>query len=175
VSAPVVTVRRLPHGRDLPLPAPASPGAAGADLMAALVEPLTLAPGGRALVPTGLVLAIPNGYEGQVRPRSGLALHHGITVLNAPGTIDADYRGEVGVVLVNQGSEPFTVHRGMRIAQLVVARVARPIWREGEPEEAEGTRGTRGFGSTGLALGTSSDTSSQRSTRSGSPDRQEPL
>ncbi len=114
-------VRRLPHGADLPLPRYETQGAAGMDLMAALVADLVLQPGARAIVPTGLQIAVPPGHEGQVRPRSGLAAKHGVTVLNAPGTIDCDYRGEVGVILVNLGAEPFTVPRGMRIAQLLLA------------------------------------------------------
>ena len=123
----VVEVRRLPHAEGLALPAYQTEHAAGLDLVAAVGEqaPLTLAPGERALVPTGLAIALPAGFEGQVRPRSGLALKHGITVLNAPGTIDADYRGEVSVVLINHGSEPFVIRRGERIAQLVIAPVQR--------------------------------------------------
>ena len=141
-------VRRLPHGRDLPLPEPASAGAAGLDLRAAVGETRTLAPGVRALVSTGLVVEIPAGFEGQVRPRSGLALKHGVTVANAPGTIDSDYRGEVKVILVNLGDEPFEVRRGDRIAQLVVAPVA--AVRVVEVEEVSATeRGGGGFGSTG--------------------------
>ncbi len=145
---PRVRLRRLPHARGLPLPRYATAGAAGADLVAALEEPLVLEPGERAAVPTGLVLEIPVGFEGQVRPRSGLALRHGLTVANAPGTIDADYRGEVKVLLVNLGSAPVTLTRGDRIAQLVLAPVSRAEFRE--VEELEGTpRGTGGFGSTG--------------------------
>lgn len=154
MSAPVrVPVERLPHGRDLPLPAYATPGAAGLDLLAALPEerPLTLRPLERALVPTGLRLALPEGFEAQVRPRSGLALRHGLTVLNAPGTIDSDYRGEVGVLLVNLGSEPVTVRRGERIAQLVLAPVCRLAWQEGPVDRDATARGTGGFGSTGTA------------------------
>ena len=122
-----VKVVQLPHGRGLPLPAYQSDGAAGMDLLAAVAKdaPLMLAPGARALVPTGLVLELPSGYEAQVRPRSGLALRYGVTVLNSPGTIDSDYRGEVGVLLVNLGDEPFTIRRGERVAQLVVQRVER--------------------------------------------------
>ncbi|MFQ5783702.1 MAG: dUTP diphosphatase [Alphaproteobacteria bacterium] len=144
-----VPVVRLDHAADLALPAYASAGSAGMDLVAALDAPLTLAPGARALVPTGIAIALPAGCEAQVRPRSGLALEHGIGVLNAPGTIDADYRGEVGVILVNLGERSFTVRRGMRIAQLVIAPVARIEWR---PVAAlpESTRGAGGFGSTGL-------------------------
>ena len=124
VETPVeVTVTRLAHGRDLPLPGYASAGSAGLDLYAA-AGPLTLAPGARALVATGLALALPEGFEGQIRPRSGLALKHGVTVLNSPGTIDSDYRGEIGVLLVNLGETPFVVERGMRIAQLVIAPVS---------------------------------------------------
>ena len=138
----------LPHGRGLPLPAPASEGAAGLDLRAALAQPLELLPGARALVPTGLRLALPGGYEGQLRPRSGLALRHGVTLLNAPGTLDADYRGELGVILINHGSRPFLVERGMRIAQLVVAPVVRAALVRCEELPAT-SRGEGGFGSTG--------------------------
>ncbi len=152
MSGVTVTVTQLSHAADLPLPEYATPQAAGADLTAAVREALVLAPGERALVPTGLVIAIPPGYEAQIRPRSGLALRHGVTVLNAPGTIDADYRGEIGVVLVNHGDAPFRVERGMRIAQMVVAPVTRVQWRA---EAAVATdrptaRGDGGFGSTGL-------------------------
>ncbi len=141
-------VRRLPHAADLPLPSPASPGAAGLDLRAAVVEDVLLRPGERSLVPTGLVLELPEGYEGQVRPRSGLALRHGVTCLNSPGTIDSDYRGEVAVILANLGSEPFVVKRGERIAQLVVARCARIEWEEADSLQ-DSERGSGGFGSTG--------------------------
>lgn len=148
-AAPTVRVRRLPAAADLPLPEPASPGSAGADLRAAVAEDLILAPGARARVATGLVLEIPPGWEGQVRPRSGLALRHGVTLLNSPGTIDSDYRGEVAVILVNLGQEAFTVRRGDRIAQLVVAPVAAS--RFVEVDELDGTsRGEGGFGSTGI-------------------------
>ena len=147
-----VLVRRLPHGAGLPAPLPKSALAAGADLAAALPEgeTLTIAPGARALVPTGFALAIPAGYEGQVRPRSGLAAEHGVTVLNAPGTIDADYRGEVKVILVNHGNRPFAITRGMRIAQLLIAPVVTAVFVEAA--ELPGTeRGTGGFGSTGVS------------------------
>jgi dUTP pyrophosphatase len=147
-----VKVRRLPAARDLPLPAPASPGSAGHDLRAALpedVEEIVLPPGGRALIPTGLVLEIPPGWEGQVRPRSGLALRHGIGVLNSPGTIDSDYRGEVGVILINLGESPFPIRRGDRIAQLVFARVEPVEWEEAATLGGTG-RGDGGFGSTGV-------------------------
>lgn len=145
-------VLRLPHAEGLALPGYATDGAAGLDLRAALAEPLVLAPGARALVPTGLILHIPEGHEGQIRARSGLAYKHGVTVLNGPGTIDSDYRGEVKVLLVNHGAEAFTVVRGDRIAQLVVSRYARAALVELAPE-AEGqktARGAGGFGSTGL-------------------------
>ena len=155
MSALQIALRRLPHGADLPLPAYATPLAAGMDLLAAVTEPATLAPGERRLIPTGIVLALPAGVEAQVRPRSGLALRHGVTVLNSPGTIDADYRGEIGVILVNLGQAPFTVARGDRIAQLVVAPVATVIWNDVAWEEnstlAETERGAGGFGSTGIA------------------------
>jgi dUTP pyrophosphatase len=143
-----VRLRRLAHGRDLPLPVAASPGRAGVDLRAALEEDLMLRPGERAVVPTGLVLEIPAGYEGQVRPRSGLALEHGVTVANAPGTIDSDYRGEVRVILVHLGEEPVTLSRGDRIAQLVIARTETVEWEEAEAL-GESDRGAGGFGSTG--------------------------
>jgi len=148
-----VVVERLPHGLDLPLPAYASDGAAGADLHAAvpLDAPLSLGPGERALVPTGLKLALPTGFEGQIRPRSGLALRHGVTVLNAPGTIDADYRGEVGVVLINLGPTLFVIERGARIAQLVIGPVRRAAWREGVMAAVPSARAEEGFGSTGTA------------------------
>jgi dUTP pyrophosphatase len=146
----MVEVRRLPHGEGLALPAYQTEHAAGLDLLAAVAEaaPLTLAPGQRVLVPTGLAIALPPGFEGQIRPRSGLALKHGITVLNAPGTIDADYRGEVSVVLINHGTEPFVIRRGERIAQLIVAPVARAQLNIAT-ELAETGRGSGGYGSTG--------------------------
>jgi dUTP pyrophosphatase len=143
-------IQRLAHAHDLPLPRYESAGAAGMDLCAANDDPVVLPPLGRALVPTGLVFQLDQGFEAQVRPRSGLALKHGITVLNTPGTVDADYRGEVKVILVNLGSEPFTVTRGMRIAQMVVAPVIQVAIAAVESVD-ETTRGTGGFGSTGLA------------------------
>ena len=154
MSAPVVPVKRLPHAEGLPLPAYETPGAAGMDLIAAVEEGAAfgLSPGERRLIPTGLILQLPPGYEAQVRPRSGLALRHGVTVLNSPGTIDADYRGEVQVLLANLGSEAFEVSRGMRIAQLVVAPVVQAVLREAA-EVDEPKRGAGGFGSTGLAGG----------------------
>lgn len=152
MSVPELRVMRLPHGGDLPLPAYQSATAAGLDLLAAVPAdaPVVIAPGRRALVPTGLAIALPPGTEGQVRPRSGLAARHGVTVLNTPGTIDADYRGEVQVVLANFGDAPFEVARGTRIAQLVIAPVLHVSVRESETLD-ETTRGTGGFGSTGLS------------------------
>lgn len=145
-----IRITRLTHAQDLPLPAYQSALAAGFDFTAALPadEPLTIKPGARALVPTGLAMALPEGFEAQVRPRSGLAMKQGLTVLNAPGTIDADYRGEVQVLLVNLGSEPVVVSRGMRIAQCVIATVARAVFTEVNVLD-QTTRGTGGFGSTG--------------------------
>lgn len=145
-----IAVKRLEHGRDLPLPSYATPGSAGLDLLAAVDGAKTLQPGERALIPTGLSIALPPGFEAQVRPRSGLALKHGVTVLNAPGTVDSDYRGEVGVILINLGSEPFVVERGSRIAQMIVARHDRATWRTVETLE-QSERGAGGFGSTGTA------------------------
>ncbi|NVN37092.1 dUTP diphosphatase [Komagataeibacter swingsii] len=150
-SSPLpIQVRRLPHAHGLPLPGYATDGAAGMDLLAAVTEPVAIAAGSRALVPTGLCVALPRGYEMQIRPRSGLALKHGITLPNAPGTIDEDYRGEIGIIVMNTGSEPFVVERGMRIAQAVLAPVVRGTWVEyAELEETD--RGAGGFGSTGTA------------------------
>jgi dUTP pyrophosphatase len=147
---PIIAVVRLPHGEGLPLPAYETDQAAGMDLRAAVPEeaPLTLEPGERAAVPTGLTMALPPGFEAQVRPRSGLALKAGITCLNTPGTIDADYRGEVKVILVNLGQEPFVIRRGERIAQMVIAPVVQAAWREAESLD-ETARGAGGFGSTG--------------------------
>jgi len=148
-AAVPVQVKRLAHGADLPLPAYETAHAAGLDLSAAIAEPVILPPGGRALVPTGLAIALPEDHEAQVRPRSGLAAKHGVTVLNSPGTIDADYRGEIKVILINHGPEPFTVTHGMRIAQMVIAPVSRAAWVECD-ELSETVRGAGGFGSTGL-------------------------
>jgi dUTP pyrophosphatase len=154
MHTPVITlpVSPLPHFAGLDLPAYATPQSAGLDLRAAVSEdaPVTLAPGQRALIPTGLAIALPEGYEAQVRPRSGLALKHGITCLNSPGTVDADYRGELQVLLVNLGQEPFTIRRGERIAQMVIAPVTQAAWAVVDtlPETA---RGAGGFGSTGKA------------------------
>jgi dUTP pyrophosphatase len=151
-SGPELSVVRLPHAEGLPLPSYETAGAAGMDLRAAVPEdrPLILLPGRRVLVPTGLVFEIPQGFEGQVRPRSGLALKHGITCLNTPGTIDSDYRGELKVLLVNLGDEDFEIVRGMRIAQIVIASVARAEIAE-RSETAATVRGSGGFGSTGTA------------------------
>ncbi len=143
-----VAVRRLTHAGDQPLPDYATAFSAGMDLRAAITEPLEIAPGGRALVPTGLAIALPAGYEAQVRPRSGLALEHGITVLNTPGTVDADYRGEISVVLANFGEASFTVTRGMRIAQMIVSAFAKVAWEAVETLPESG-RGGGGYGSTG--------------------------
>lgn len=143
-----VQVKRLPHSEGLPLPAYATQGAAGMDLLAAVAAPLTLAPGQRTLVPTGLAIALPPGFELQVRPRSGLALKNGIVLPNSPGTVDEDYRGELQVIVMNAGSEPFTIERGMRIAQAVLAPVVRVAWAE-VAELDETQRGAGGFGSTG--------------------------
>ena len=144
-----LNIQVLPHGEGLDLPAYKSSGAAGLDLRAAVTEDVTLKPLQRTLVPTGLKVAIPAGYEGQVRPRSGLALKHGLSIPNSPGTIDSDYRGELGVILINLGSEPFVVQRGMRVAQLVIAAIAQPsIDVVVELDNTE--RGSGGFGSTGV-------------------------
>jgi len=143
-----VKIRRLAHGVGLDLPAYTTAGAAGMDLLAAVECPVSIAPGQRALIPTGFSIALPPGYEMQVRPRSGLALKHGIVVPNSPGTIDEDYRGEVGVIVLNTGGEVFTVTRGMRIAQAVLAPVVRAAWHEVEDLD-ETERGAGGFGSTG--------------------------
>ena len=143
-----VEIQTLPHAEGLPLPSYATPGSAGMDLRAALAELLVLEPGERALVPTGLRIALPPGYEAQIRPRSGLAIKEGITVANAPGTVDSDYRGEVKVGLVNLGDAPYTIRRGDRIAQMVVAPVTRVAWRQvASLDDTE--RGAGGFGSTG--------------------------
>lgn len=146
-----VRVKRLPHGQDLPLPSYATAGAAGMDLLAAVPKPVTLQPGGRTVIPTGLCIALPPGYELQVRPRSGLALKHGIILPNSPGTIDEDYRGEVGVIVLNAGDQAFTVEHGMRIAQAVIAPVERISWVEHESLD-ETARGAGSFGSTGTGL-----------------------
>lgn len=143
-----VAVEVLAHGEGLALPAYATAGSAGMDLLAALDAPLALAPLARALVPTGLKIALPPGFEGQVRPRSGLALKHGLSIPNAPGTIDSDYRGELKVLLINLGTEPVTLERGMRIAQLVIAPVSRARWVPADSLDAT-ARGAGGFGHTG--------------------------
>jgi dUTP pyrophosphatase len=152
VTVVEIAIQKLPHAEDLPLPAYATPESAGMDLLAAVGAELILEPGAIAAVPAGIALALPQGYEAQVRPRSGLALKHGVTVLNAPGTVDSDYRGEVKVILINHGREPFTIARGAKIAQLVVAAHARVDWRE--VRALSGTsRGEGGFGSTGYRVG----------------------
>lgn len=143
-----IRVRRLPHNADMPLPAYATAGAAGMDLLAAVGAPVTIDPGKRALIPTGLAIALPPGYELQIRPRSGLALRHGIVLPNSPGTIDEDYRGEIQVIVLNAGDAPFTVERGTRIAQAVVAPVTRARWLEADSLDAT-SRNEGGFGSTG--------------------------
>lgn len=151
VLGPMLNLVRLPHGRDMPLPAYETAGAAGMDLRAAVAqgEPLVLSPGDRTLMPTGFVFEIPEGFEAQIRPRSGLAFKNGVTCLNTPGTIDSDYRGEVKVLLVNLGHEPFEISRGMRIAQMVIAPVVQV--RVSEISDAsQTTRGAGGFGSTGV-------------------------
>ncbi|MBL6931914.1 MAG: dUTP diphosphatase [Rhodospirillales bacterium] len=147
-----VQIKRLRNGDGLNLPAYATPASAGMDLLAATDSPIGIEPGERIMVPTGIAIALPPGFEAQVRPRSGLALKNGVTVLNAPGTIDADYRGEIGVILINHGSETFLVQRGMRVAQMVFAQISMATWDEvaalPESERAEG-----GFGSTGISGG----------------------
>jgi len=146
-----VPLKRLPHAADLPLPAYATAQSAGVDLLAAVTVPVTLQPGARTLIPTGLCIGLPDGFEAQIRPRSGLAIKNGLTLLNTPGTIDADYRGEIQVILVNLGQEPFTVERGMRIAQMVVAPVLQVQWQEVATLDAT-ERGGNGFGSTGVKV-----------------------
>jgi len=143
-----VKIKRLAHGAGLDLPAYTTPGAAGADVLAAVEKPVIIAPGKRVLIPTGFCVALPAGYELQIRPRSGLALKHGIVLPNAPGTIDEDYRGEIGVIVLNASDEHFTVTRGMRIAQAVLAPVVRAEWDEVDDLDAT-ARGAGGFGSTG--------------------------
>lgn len=148
MNAPTVSIKRLPHNTDLPLPSYETELAAGLDLPAAVTDDLVLAPGAHAMVPTGLAIALPPGFEAQIRPRSGLAARNAVTVLNSPGTVDADYRGEIKVILINHSHEDFTVTRGMRIAQMVIAPVTQAIFEEADtlPETA---RGEGGFGSTG--------------------------
>ncbi len=144
-----VDVVQLPHAADLPLPEYATVQSAAVDLLAAVTEDVVLAPGARTLIPTGLAIALPDGYEAQVRPRSGLALKNGITLLNTPGTIDADYRGEIGIILTNLSQEDFTVERGMRIAQMLIAPVTRLTWNAVSSLD-KSERGSGGFGSTGV-------------------------
>ena len=147
-DAPVVRIQRLPHGEGLDLPSYATEHAAGADLRAAVSEEVIINPGERALIPTGIAMALPDGFEAQIRPRSGLALKHGITVLNTPGTIDADYRGEVGIILINHSDLPFHIHRGDRIAQMIIAPFVQAAWQEADTL-SETARGAGGFGSSG--------------------------
>ncbi len=149
MSSVKVDVVQLPHAADLPLPEYATVQSAAVDLLAAVTEDVVLAPGARTLIPTGLAIALPDGYEAQVRPRSGLALKNGITLLNTPGTIDADYRGEIGIILTNLGQEDFTVERGMRIAQMLIAPVTRLTWNAVSSLD-KSERGSGGFGSTGV-------------------------
>jgi len=160
----MIQVVRLPHGADLPLPAYATTGAAGVDLLAAVTAPVVLAPGARALIPTGLLIAVPAGHELQIRPRSGLALRHGIMVANSPGTVDEDYRGELQVILLNAGTEPFTIERGLRMAQAVLAPVVRATWTVVAQLDPT-VRGVQGFGSTGH--GTDLSGPADRSTQTG--------
>jgi dUTP pyrophosphatase len=149
MSSVSVAVIALPHSQDLPLPSYATEHAAGMDLLAAITNDVVLQPGQRTFIPTGLSIALPEGYEAQIRPRSGLALKNGLSVLNSPGTIDADYRGEIQIILANLGTESFTVTRGMRIAQMVVAQYSRVEWQHSEQLSAT-ARGAGGFGSTGV-------------------------
>ncbi|MCR9212758.1 MAG: dUTP diphosphatase [Proteobacteria bacterium] len=151
VSTVRIAINRLPHGQDLPLPSYETAQSAGMDIRAAVDGEITVEPGARALVPTGFKIALPDGYEAQIRPRSGLALKKGITLPNSPGTIDADYRGEVGIILMNAGSETFVIGRGDRIAQMIIAPVTKAHWVEAE-ELDETARGEGGFGSTGIAV-----------------------
>ncbi|AIL12516.1 deoxyuridine 5'-triphosphate nucleotidohydrolase [Candidatus Paracaedimonas acanthamoebae] len=144
-----IPLQLLPHGKDLSLPAYATEDSAGLDLCAAIDQEITLSPLERALIPCGFMMALPKGFEAQIRPRSGLAFKDGITVLNAPGTIDADYRGEIKVLLINLGYTPFQVPRGMRIAQMVIARYTKATWEVCESFESTTDRGAQGFGSTG--------------------------
>ena len=144
-----VAIRKLPHGEGLDLPEYQTSGSAGCDLCAAVSDDVLLAPGARALVPTGIAIALPEGYEAQVRPRSGLSIRHGITVINAPGTIDADYRGEISVPMVNLSDSSYTIKRGDRIAQMVIAPYTIAVWRQTTQLDTTNERGVEGFGSTG--------------------------
>jgi dUTP pyrophosphatase len=144
-----VAIRKLPHGEGLDLPEYQTSGSAGCDLCAAVNDDVLLEPGARALVPTGIAIALPEGYEAQIRPRSGLSIRHGITVINAPGTIDADYRGEISVPMVNLSNAPYTIKRGDRIAQMVIAPYTIAVWRQTTELDTTNERGVEGFGSTG--------------------------
>jgi dUTP pyrophosphatase len=150
MSELTVEIFRLPHGHDLPLPSYETAGSAGMDIRAAVETPVEIDPGGRALIPTGFKMALPMGYEAQIRPRSGLALKNGVTLPNTPGTIDCDYRGEVGIILMNLGDTPFVISRGDRIAQMVIAPVTIARWVE-TSSLSDTVRGAGGFGSTGIA------------------------
>ena len=145
-----VAVKRLPHAAGLPLPTSATKLAAGVDLLAALNEDLTLNPGDRQIIPTGIAIALPSGFEAQVRPRSGLAAKHGITLLNSPGTIDADYRGEIKIILINHGKKIFIIERGMRVAQLIISKIEKVKWSEKKKINHKTKRKELGLGSTGL-------------------------
>jgi dUTP pyrophosphatase len=149
VNRITIRIKRLPTSEGLPLPAPASEGSSGVDLLACVADDVEIRPGETALIPTGLCAEIPRGYEAQVRPRSGLALKHGITILNSPGTVDSDYRGEIGVILINHGRDAFTVRRGDRIAQLVISAVCEPVFEQVDNLDGS-TRGPGGFGHTGI-------------------------
>lgn len=149
MPATTINIQQLPHGKDLPLPAYATEQSAGMDLCAAIDAPITLSPGAYTLIATGIALALPSGYEAQIRPRSGLAAKNGVTVLNSPGTIDADYRGEIKVILINHGAESFTIERGMRIAQMVISKYEAVKFELHETLD-ETARGAGGFGSTGV-------------------------
>ena len=151
MTAVNVKLLQLPHGKDLPLPEYATLHSAGVDLMVAIEGDIALSPLERTLIPTGIAIALPDGYEAQIRPRSGLALKHGITLVNTPGTIDADYRGEIKVLIINLGNETFTVSRGMRIAQMVIAPVSRVDWQQVDSLD-DTARGEGGFGSTGVKM-----------------------
>lgn len=147
-----VPIQRLPHAMELPLPTYGTKGSAAVDLCAAVMSSVILQPGARELIPTGITIALPEGYEAQIRPRSGLAFKHGITVLNAPGTIDSDYRGEIQAILINHGQDLFKIERGMRIAQLLIAPYTRIEWELVTTLDAKTERGSNGFGSTGVAV-----------------------
>ena len=145
-----IMIQKLPHGQNFPLPKYETELSAGVDLLAAISEPITLLPGQRQIIPSGIAIALPAGYEAQIRSRSGLSLKHGVVVLNSPGTVDADYRGELKGIMINHGDEPFTITPGMRFAQLVIACISQAIWEVVEDLPQDTTRGSAGFGSTGV-------------------------